>query len=53
MVALFNPRLRAMVPLLGRALPLDTTKAREVIGFSPRPVTTTLVECAESLWRRM
>jgi len=45
----FQPQLRALAPLLGRQFPLTAQKARDVLGFSPRPVEATIVECAESI----
>ncbi len=43
------PNLRTLAPLIGRRFPLDSEKARRVLGFSPRPGTTTVIDCAESL----
>ena len=48
-LSLFMPHLRMLTPLLGRATTVSTEKARRVLGFSPRPATTTVVDCAESL----
>jgi len=45
----FMANLRSLAPLLGRRFPLNTDKARQVLGFTPRPVAMTLVECARSL----
>jgi nucleoside-diphosphate-sugar epimerase len=45
----FMPNLRALAPLLGRQFPLTSGKARQVLGFSPRPAATTVVDCARSL----
>lgn len=45
----FVPHLRALAPLLGRRYALTSEKARRVLGFSPRPAATTVVDCAESL----
>jgi hypothetical protein len=45
------PQLRSLTPILGRRNELTSEKARRVLGFSPRPATTTVVECAESLLR--
>ncbi|HTF42877.1 MAG TPA: hypothetical protein VK641_03205, partial [Terriglobales bacterium] len=45
----FMPRLRPLAPLLGRKFALTPEKARRVLGFSPRPATTTVIDCAESL----
>ncbi|HEY6333767.1 MAG TPA: hypothetical protein VI756_30905 [Blastocatellia bacterium] len=45
----FLPRFRTLAPLLGRRYPLTSDKARELLGFSPRPATATIVDCARSL----
>ena len=45
----FIPNLKGLAPLLGRKFPLTSDKARRVLGFSPRPAATSIVECAESL----
>jgi nucleoside-diphosphate-sugar epimerase len=49
LLAPFNPQLRGLVPMLDRTNPLTADKARRVLGFSPRPAATTVVDCAESL----
>jgi len=43
------PPLRTLTPLLDRDLTFSSAKARRVLGFSPRPTATTVVDCAESL----
>jgi nucleoside-diphosphate-sugar epimerase len=45
----FMPQVRTLAPLLGRKFALTSEKARRVLGFSPRPATTTVVDCAQSL----
>ncbi|MGO1076985.1 SDR family oxidoreductase [Inquilinus sp. CA228] len=45
----FQPQLKPLAPLLGRQFRLTSEKARRVLGFTPRPATTTVVDCAESL----
>ena len=49
--SLFVPVLRAFVSSLGRKNDLTAAKARRMLGFSPRPATATIVDCAESLLR--
>jgi nucleoside-diphosphate-sugar epimerase len=49
LLSLFIPLLRTLAPSLGRTNSLTSAKARRVLGFSPRPATTTIVDCAESL----
>jgi nucleoside-diphosphate-sugar epimerase len=48
-LSLFVPPLRSLTPELGRRNDLTSAKARRVLGFSPRPATVTVVDCAESL----
>lgn len=47
----FSGRTKILTPLLGRQLTFSAAKARRVLGFAPRPVATTIVDCAESLVR--
>ena len=51
LLSLFIPALRTFAPSLGRKNSVTSAKARRVLGFSPRPATTTVVDCAESLLR--
>jgi hypothetical protein len=44
----FAPNLRSLAPLLGRRFPLTSHKARQTLGFSPRPAASTVVDCARS-----
>ncbi|MDQ7904421.1 NAD-dependent epimerase/dehydratase family protein [Phytohabitans sp. ZYX-F-186] len=48
-LARFVPDLRALTPLLGRQLTFSGAKAQRMLGFTPRPATATIVDCAESL----
>lgn len=48
--AIFAPQLRGLLPMLGRTNALTSEKARRVLGFAPRPVATTVADCAESLF---
>jgi dihydroflavonol-4-reductase len=48
-LSLFVPSLRTLTPALGRANILSADKARRLLGFTPRDVRTTVVDCAESL----
>ncbi len=43
--------LKPLAPLLGRKFPLSSEKARNVLGFKPRPASATIVDCAASLIR--
>ena len=49
LLSLFIPALRTLAPSLGRKNDPTSAKARRMLGFSPRPGATTIVECAESL----
>jgi hypothetical protein len=51
LLSLFVPMLRTFASSLGRKNDLTAAKARRMLGFSPRPATTTIVDCAESLLR--
>jgi dihydroflavonol-4-reductase len=48
-VARFDPALRQIVGDLGRQSIFSTEKARGMLGWSPRPVEETIVDCARSL----
>ena len=48
-LALFLPPLRGFTAELGRRNEVTSAKARRLLGFAPRPATTTVVECAESV----
>jgi dihydroflavonol-4-reductase len=48
-LSLFIPQMRMLTRDLGRRNDVTSEKARRVLGFSPRPATTTVVDCAESL----
>lgn len=43
------PALGAIVPMLGRNYTYSHAKAHDLLGWTPRPARTTVVECAESL----
>ena len=45
----FIPQLRMLTRDLGRMNRCTSEKARRLLGFSPRPAATTIVDCAESL----
>ena len=48
-VALANPQMKALLPLLGRTQKFSTEKARRVLGFAPRPARETGGDCGETL----
>jgi nucleoside-diphosphate-sugar epimerase len=47
--SLFDPPLRFLTPSLGRKHTFTSAKAQRMLGWKPRPVTATLIDCAESL----
>lgn len=50
--ALFSPEMAMLTPMLGRKFLFSAEKAKRVLGFSPRPAATTLLDCANSLLDR-
>lgn len=48
-MALFDPALRTVVSDLGVSAEFSNAKARDVLGWDPRPIDDTIAECAESL----
>ena len=49
LIALVNPRIRMLAAEVGIRNETSSAKARRVLGFAPRPVAETIVDCAESL----
>jgi dihydroflavonol-4-reductase len=49
-MALFDPAARSVVGQLGSRVELSNAKAR-ALGWEPRPVEETIVDCARSLAR--
>jgi len=45
----FVPEMRQLVPMLGRKHVYRSDKAQKLLGYRPRSVTQTIVDCAESL----
>jgi nucleoside-diphosphate-sugar epimerase len=48
-MAIFDPGVRSIVGQLGRKTEASSEKARRRLGWSPRPIDETIVECAQSL----
>ncbi len=48
-MAIFDPSVRSIVGQLGRKTNLSSEKAKASLGWSPRPIDETIVECAQSL----
>lgn len=49
LLANFQPRLKELLPLLGRTQKFSADKARAVLGYSPRPPADTIVDCGASV----
>lgn len=49
LVAVFDPRMRTLVPLLGNIRNATSAKAERVLGWTPRPASDALVATAESM----
>jgi nucleoside-diphosphate-sugar epimerase len=48
-MAIFDPGVRSVVGQLGKRTRLSSEKARDQLGWSPRPLEDTIAECARSL----
>jgi dihydroflavonol-4-reductase len=48
-MGIFDPGIRAVVSQLGQKVELSSEKAEARLGWSPRPVEETIVDCAQSL----
>ncbi len=48
-MAIFDPSVRSITGQLGRKTELSSEKAEARLGWSPRPIDETIVECAKSL----
>ncbi len=48
-MGLFDPSVRSITGQLGRKTELSSERARTQLGWSPRPIDETIVECARSL----
>lgn len=49
--AVFDPKLRTLLPLLGKARHATSAKAQRVLGWQPRPAADAVIATAESLMR--
>ena len=49
LMSVFDRTLRAVTPNLGRSRRFSSAKAQRMLGWSPRPVETSVLDCAESL----
>jgi nucleoside-diphosphate-sugar epimerase len=50
-MAIFDPGIRSVVGELGKKVELSNEKAKALLGWSPRPIQETIVDCAQSLMR--
>jgi nucleoside-diphosphate-sugar epimerase len=48
-LAAVNPQMKALLPLLGRTQPFSNDRARQVLGYAPRPPAETIADCGASL----
>jgi nucleoside-diphosphate-sugar epimerase len=48
-MGIFDPGVRSIVGQLGRRVEMSSEKAQTLLGWSPRPVEETVVDCARSL----
>jgi len=49
LMGLFDPVIGGRLFELGKKRPVSNARAREVLGWTPRPAARTVIECAESL----
>ncbi len=47
--AMFDPTLRARLFELGKERPVDASKAKTLLGWTQRPLSTSIADCADSL----
>jgi dihydroflavonol-4-reductase len=48
-IGIFDPSVRSVAKQLGEKVELSAQKAESLLGWSPRPVEETIVDCARSL----
>jgi nucleoside-diphosphate-sugar epimerase len=48
-MGIFDPAVRSIAGQLGQKVELSSAKAESVLGWKPRPLDETIVECARSL----
>jgi nucleoside-diphosphate-sugar epimerase len=48
-MGLFDPGIRSVVGQLGRKQEYSSSQAEDLLGWSPRPIEETIVDCARSL----
>ena len=48
-MGIFDPSIRSIVGQLGKRTEVSSEKARTLLGWSPRPIEESIVDCAQSL----
>jgi nucleoside-diphosphate-sugar epimerase len=48
-MGIFDPSVRSVAGQLGQKVEMSSAKAEDLLGWSPRPVEETIVDCARSL----
>ncbi|HEY5052832.1 MAG TPA: aldehyde reductase [Solirubrobacterales bacterium] len=48
-MGIFDPQVRAITGQLGEKVELSSEKAKTLLGWSPRPLEETIVDCAQSM----
>ncbi len=48
-MGIFDPSVRSIVSQLGRKVEMSSEQAQTLLGWTPRPVEETVVDCAQSL----
>jgi nucleoside-diphosphate-sugar epimerase len=48
-MGLFDPGVRSITGQLGRKQEYASTRAEELLGWAPRPIEETVVDCARSM----
>jgi dihydroflavonol-4-reductase len=49
LMGIFDPSIRSIAGQLGQRVELSSAKAERILGWKPRPVDETIVDCARSL----
>jgi dihydroflavonol-4-reductase len=49
LMGIFDPGVRSIAGQLGQKVELSSAKAETVLGWKPRPLDETIVDCAQSL----
>jgi len=48
-LGLFDPAVRALIPDIGRESHFSAARAKELLGWEPRPINETVADCGRSL----